>query len=427
MKILSLKRHHYAARVTILLMMVSLIAGMVGCGGGGGGESYTLTIDSTAGGIIKVNNVTIPGKAMSTYDPGTVVSLSATPDADYRFARWIGDVSTVANTTTPITTITMSDDYNITACFQADFMVSTGLWHTVGLKSDGTVVAVGFNDTEGTFGVNLTWLCDVGNWTDITQVSTGWLHTVGLRADGTVVAVGANFTEMVGFNFSWYDVGNWTNITQVSVSPFPSTLGLKSDGTVVAVIANYNYTEIGINLYDVLNWTDIAQVSAGFLSAVGLKSDGTVVAVGPSEGSGLDYGQCNVGNWTGIVQASAGLFHTVGLKSDGTVVAVGDNSYGQCDVSNWTDIVQVAAGNAHTVGLRSDGTVVALGDNSYGQCDVGNWTDIIQVATAGGEMSGNFSMPFSVGHTVGLRSDGTVVAVGLNDQGQCGVGGWNLN
>ena len=41
------------------------------------------------------------------------------------------------------------------------------------------------------------------------------------------------------------------------------------------------------------------------------------------------------------------------------------------------DIVQVAAGSgyygAHTVGLKSDSTVVAVGYNEYGQCDVGGW------------------------------------------------------
>jgi len=62
----------------------------------------------------------------------------------------------------------------------------------------------------------------------------------------------------------------------------------------------------------------------------------------------------------------------------------------------------VAAGGHHTVGLKSNGTVVAVGNNDYLQCDVGDWTDIIQVA-AGGD------------HTVGLKSNGTVVAVGNDD------------
>ena len=51
----------------------------------------------------------------------------------------------------------------------------------MGLKSDGTVVAVGWNDYEQ---------CNVGNWTDITRVDAGSYHTVGLRSDGTVVAAG---------------------------------------------------------------------------------------------------------------------------------------------------------------------------------------------------------------------------------------------
>jgi hypothetical protein len=50
----------------------------------------------------------------------------------------------------------------------------------------------------------------------------------------------------------------------------------------------------------------------------------------------------------------------------------------------------VAAGGYHRVGLKDDGTVVAVGDNTYGQCNVGNWTDITKVA-AGGY------------HTVGLK------------------------
>jgi hypothetical protein len=35
--------------------------------------------------------------------------------------------------------------------------------------------------------------------------------------------------------------------------------------------------------------------------------------------------------------------------------------------------VQVAAGWDHTVGLKADGTAVAVGYNGYGQCEVGSW------------------------------------------------------
>ena len=71
----------------------------------------------------------------------------------------------------------------------------------------------------------------------------------------------------------------------------------------------------------------------------------------------------------------------------------------------------ISAGGDHTVGLKSDGTVVAVGDNENGQCDVSRWKDIEAVS------AGYF-------HTVGLKSDGTVVAVGDNTYGQCDVSQW---
>ena len=134
-------------------------------------------------------------------------------------------------------------------------MVSAGGNHTVDLKSDGTVVAVGDND-DGQ--------CDVEDWTDIVAVSAGSLHTVGLKSDGTVVAVGDNYDGRC-------DVEGWTDIVAVSAGDW-HTVGLKSDGTVMAV-GNNNYDEC-----DVDGWTDIVAVSAGNDHTVGLKPDGTVVA-----------------------------------------------------------------------------------------------------------------------------------------------------
>ena len=265
----------------------------------------------------------------------------------------------------------------------AQIAVSAGEFHTVGLKVDGTVVAVGSNK----YGQ-----CDVSDWTGIIAVSAGHSHSVGLKADGTVVAVGYNEDGRC-------DVSDWTDIVAIGARN-GHTVGLKSDGTVVAVGHNKN------GQCNVDRWTDIVAISAGGWHTVGLKSDGTVVAVGYNE-----HGQCNVSDWTDIVAVSAGNYHTVGLKSDGTVVVVGNNEYDQCDVDRWTDIVAIGTGMTHTVGLKGDGTVVAVGYNEDGRCDVSDWTDIVAISARNGQ-------------TVGLKSDGTVVAVGYNENGQCDVDGW---
>jgi hypothetical protein len=111
----------HVKRIGSFLITLALIAVMVGCGGGGGGgggESYTLTVDSTAGGVVAVNNVTIPGKTIFTYDLGTVVSLNATPDTGYQFVNWTGDVGTVDNVHASETIITVNGNYSIVANFE---------------------------------------------------------------------------------------------------------------------------------------------------------------------------------------------------------------------------------------------------------------------------------------------------------------------
>ncbi len=109
--------------------------------------------------------------------------------------------------------------------------IGCGYYHTVGLKTDGTVVAVGWNY----YGE-----LDVDSWTGIVQVSAGYAHTVGLKANGKVVAVGWS-------SYGQLDVDSWTDIVQVSAGG-NHTVGLKANGTVVAV--GYN----GDGQLDVGNW-----------------------------------------------------------------------------------------------------------------------------------------------------------------------------
>ncbi len=345
---------------------------------------YSLTISSTAGG-----SVITPGQGIFTYDEEKEIDLVAQPQNGYRFVNWIGDVDTIADINSATTTMAVNGDYSITASFAAEVnpMVAAGAGHTVGLKADGRVVAVGRND----YGQ-----CNVGSWTGIVQVAAGGDHTLGLKADGRVVAVGRN-------DYGQCDVSGWTGIVQAAGGGL-HTVGLKADGTVVAVGRNdQRQCNVG-------SWTGIVQVAAGYGHTLGLKADGTVVAVGRNI-----EGQCNVQTWTNIIQVAAGAYHTLGIQANHTVVAVGWDMGGQLQAAGWDDTVQVGGGYEYSLGLSSDGNLVrCVGWNGPGQCDVCDWTGIVQIAA--GQL-----------HTVGLKSDGTVVAAGQNNDGQCEVGGWALN
>ena len=62
--------------------------------------------------------MTAPGEGTLTYEGGTVVNLVATPDAGYGFLNWSGDVDDIANVNDATTTITMNNDFSITANFE---------------------------------------------------------------------------------------------------------------------------------------------------------------------------------------------------------------------------------------------------------------------------------------------------------------------
>ena len=180
--------------------------------------------------------------------------------------------------------------------------------HTVGLRSDGTVVAAGSNS----YGQ-----CNVDEWSNIARIAAGAHHTVGLKKNGTVVAAGSN-------SYGQCNVNGWNNIARIAVSRY-HTVGLRADGTVVATGSNDRYGECEVN-----GWNNIAEIAAGAYNTVGLKKDGTVVATGSN-----NDGECNISEWTDIVAIAAGPRFALGLKSDGTVVAAGNNEYGQCNVESW--------------------------------------------------------------------------------------------
>ena len=118
------------------------------------------------------------------------------------------------------------------------------------------------------------------------------------------------------------------------------------------------------------------------------------------------------------------------LKSDGTVLAVGYNEYGQLGDGTTTDrsnpvqvtnadgsvfngVAGISVGNYHTVFLKSDGTVWAVGGNNVhgalGDGTTTNRSNPVQVMNADGSVFRGVVGISAGGHyTVYLKSDGTV-------------------
>jgi len=186
-----------------------------------------------------------------------------------------------------------------------------------------------------------------------------------------------------------------------------------------------------------------------------LKSDGTVWGVGSNYygllGDGTTTPRRNPvqaknadgSAFSEVVGISAAFKHTVYLKSDGTVWASGNNSYGQlgdgtttdrlnpvqvknADGSELSGVVNISAAEYHTVYLKSDGTVWAVGYNGYGTLGDGtttNHSNPVQATNVdGSEFGGVVGISAGDRHSVYLKSDGSVWGTGRNDYGQLGDG-----
>ncbi len=211
----------------------------------------------------------------------------------------------------------------------------------------------------------------------------------------------------------------------VSVSCFGTMIiGLKEDGT-VNVKGNrdiYDVNEIDTIYADTSEWKGIIQVSAGQQHVLGLKNDGCVLV------AGLEIPkQSDIEQWNDIISVDTSWFNAVGLTSEGKVKFAGNLTKDESDkIESWKNIKSVSTGggaqgypgSGHVVGLRNDGTVVAVGDNEYGQCNVDDWDNIVAIS------AGDW-------HTVGLKADGTVISTrpfdrkGISTISACDVDKWS--
>ncbi|GMT48114.1 MAG: hypothetical protein IEMM0007_1680 [bacterium] len=340
--------------------------------------------------------------------------------------------------------------------------VAGGAYHSIELKSDGTVWAWGRN-SDGQLGDGTTIdspaPIQVNGLTDVTAISAGAFHTIALKTDGTVWAWGRNKHGQLGDGTTIdspapIQVNGLTDVTAISAGAF-HTIALKTDGTVWAWGRNRS-GQLGAGTRDdsatpvqVSGLTDVTAIAAGNSSTIALKADGTVWSWGdnwvtptPAQVSGL----------RDVTAISAGAYHMIALKTDGTVWAWKYNAGGQLgdgtttsrttpvQVSGLTNVTAIVAGRFHTIAIKADGTVWAWGSNELGQlgvattetCEayvgileapgyidpptfcsttpvqVSGLTDIVAIA-AGGY------------HSIALESNNTEWAWGYNEDSQLGA------
>lgn len=287
-------------------------------------------------------------------------------------------------------------------------VLAVGGHHYVGIKSNGSVIAIGKN-TSGQ--------CDVKNWSNIVSVAAGKNCTVGLKSDGTIVVAG--YIKLSD---------TMTDRVAAVATLSNNVIGVKVDGMIVDVNRLFNsrlerqniptLCRIHKNHNEYLcieNWVNVIDIALvgginAFDNIAALKSDGTVVVAGDKYGLFFNSG---IENWNNVIAISGTWGHLVGLKSDGSVVAWGKNDCGECNVKDWNDIISIGTGIGFTAGLKSDGTVLLAGD-IIGKESLEQWRDIIAISA--GEES-----------VLGLKSDGSVVGTGVGLINSIAMKKWKLD
>ncbi|CAH2212266.1 RCC1 domain-containing protein [Tepidibacter aestuarii] len=135
--------------------------------------------------------------------------------------------------------------------------ISGGWFHSLALKTNGTVWAWGGNSSgqlgDGTFGSNKNIPVQVkdptGFLTNVTSISAGWSHSLVLKTNGTVWGWSRNIEGQLGDGTSGSNKnipvqvkvvnGFMTNVIAISAG-WSHSLALKTDGTVWAWGNNYN-------------------------------------------------------------------------------------------------------------------------------------------------------------------------------------------
>lgn len=267
--------------------------------------------------------------------------------------------------------------------------IAGGNTFSLGLKSDGSVVAWGDNTLGET-------TVPAAAQSGVVSVAAGNIFSLALKNDGSVVAWGQNASGQTTVPASAQ-----SGVTAIAAGD-SHALALKNDGSVIAWGSN----GFGETTIPAAAQTGVVSIAAAAYFSLALKSDGSVIAWGEN-----NFGQTTVpvAAQSGVIAvAAAGADFSLALKSDGSVIAWGNNTFGATNVpvAAQSGVVAIATGGNYSLALKNDGSVVAWGLNNVGQTTV-----------PAAALSGVVAIAAGAQHALALKSDGSVVAWGDNTNG----------
>lgn len=330
--------------------------------------------------------------------------------------------------------------------------ISAGTSYSMAIRTDGTLWSWGTN-SGGQLGigttVNRSSPVQIGTDTNWSVVSAGKLfHTLAVKTDGTLWAWGLNSSGQLGTNntiarSSPVQVGTDTNWRFVNNNGNTS-IAIKTDGTLW--VWGGDNSALGIMRTSRLPFpvntslTNVSDIVAGTSYTIAVSSTGNLWAWGRNDTGNIGdntivtrSSPVQIGTDTNWSTVFAGDSHTMSIRNNGTLWAWGLNSSGQLGdgtAINRSSPVQIGTdtnwntlgcGLSHTMAVRSNGTLWAWGLNNFGQLGDGtkiNRSSPIQIGT-----DTNWTkVSCGASHTLALKSNGTIWSWGADDRYQLGIG-----
>ncbi|MDR2560722.1 MAG: Ig-like domain-containing protein [Holophagales bacterium] len=440
-----------------------------------GDESYVSNLTPVPG-IMPVMSVNL-NLASATINLGDIKQLTATvypsnatnkevvwstSDANVVTVNQEGLVTAMGNGTAIVTATTMDGAFaaacnvvvKVSVEGNATVKIAAGAWHSMVIKSDGSLWASGVN-SNGQLGlgdrVNRNVITRVGMNTDWAAIAAFTHFTVAIKSDGSLWAWGSNSSNQLGLGHSTdmdmpTRVGIDTDWASVTVGLFHA-FAIKSNGTLWAWGLNNTGqlglgdrtdrsvpTRVGID-------SDWASVVAGSGATFAIKIDGSLWAWGSGAAGNLGFGNewdvdvpTRVGLDSDWASVTVGYYHTFAKKTDGSLWTCGYNPYRQLGMGSGiskitvftrlgidTDWASVVAGHNSTFAIKKDGSLYAWGYNYYGTLGLGDTIDKDVPIRVGMDCDWA-SVMCGESQTFAFKLDGSLWVWGNNEKGQLGLG-----